>query len=324
MKCTATYLGLGLLAAALVAVAVAAELPDGKGDAKAPQAVRLKENPIIRPELSPTIGKNINGPSLIRAPEWLEKPLGKYYLYFADHGGKFIRLAYADRPEGPWKIHEPGTLRLEETACKGHIASPDVHIDNGKREIRMYFHGPAKGGQLSFLATSKDGLKFTAGREPLGPFYFRVFQWRGWWYAVAKEGVLLRSKDGVAKFEEGPRLFKFDDPSLVVRHSAVLLEGDRLRVFYSRIGDTPERILVSTVALTDDWTKWQASEPQTVLAPQESYEGADLPLAPSRSGPAPGRVWQLRDPGIFQESGKTWLLYSVAGESGIGIAELKM
>jgi hypothetical protein len=95
-------------------------------------------------------------------------------------------------------------------------------------------------------------------------------------------------------------------------------------VFYSRIGDTPERILVSTVALTDDWTKWQASEPQTVLAPQESYEGADLPLAPSRSGPAPGRVRQLRDPGIFQESGKTWLLYSVAGESGIGIAELKM
>ena len=131
MKSIATYLGLGLLAAALVAVAVAAELPDGKGDAKAPQAVRLKENPIIRPELSATIGKNINGPSLIRAAEWLEKPLGKYYLYFADHGGKFIRLAYADRLEGPWKIHEPGTLRLEETACKGHIASPDVHIDNG-------------------------------------------------------------------------------------------------------------------------------------------------------------------------------------------------
>jgi len=311
----------GLVAAALVAlVALAAESPD----AKAPQAARFKENPIIRPELSATIGKNINGPSLIRAPEWLEKPLGKYYLYFADHGGKFIRLAYADRLEGPWKIHEPGTLRLEETAAKGHIASPDVHVDNEKREIRMYFHGPAKGGQLSFLATSKDGLKFTAGREPLGPFYFRVFQWRGAWYAVAKEGVLLRSKDGVAKFEEGPRLFTFDDPALVVRHSAVLLEGDRLRVFYSRIGDSPERILVSTVALTDDWTKWRAGEPQVVLAPQETYEGADLPLAVSRSGPAGGRVRQLRDPCIFQESGKTWLLYSVAGESGIAVAELKM
>jgi hypothetical protein len=67
-----------------------------------------------------------------------------------------------------------------------------------------------------------------------------------------------------------------------------------------------------------------ANLPLTVLAPQESYEGAELALAPSRSGPAPGRVRQRRDPGIFQEAGKTWLLYSVAGESGIAMAELKM
>jgi hypothetical protein len=197
-------------------------------------------------------------------------------------------------------------------------------LDNEKRELRMYFHGPAQGGQLSFLATSRDGLKFTAGREPLGPFYFRVFRWRGGWYAVAKEGVMLRSKDGVSKFEPGPQPFKFDDAALIVRHSAVLLEGDRLRVFYSRIGDAPERILVSTIALTDDWTKWQAIPPRDVLAPEKDYEGADRPLAPSRSGAAKGRARQLRDPGIFQESGKTYLLYSVAGESGIAIAELRM
>jgi hypothetical protein len=93
---------------------------------------------------------------------------------------------------------------------------------------------------------------------------------------------------------------------------------------FSRTGDAPESILVSTVNLTDDWTKWRASQPQTVLAPQESYEGAELPLAPSRSGPAPGRVRQVRDPGIFQEAGKTWLLYSVAGESGIATVEFRM
>ena len=316
---------LGALAFAGVAAvfgAAPAEQP-ARGDAGAMQAVRFKENPIIRPDLSPTIGTNINGPSLIRAPEWLEKPLGKYYLYFADHGGKFIRLAYADKLEGPWKIYEPGTLRLEETACKGHIASPDVHVDNEKRELRMYFHGPAQGGQLSFLATSRDGLKFTAGREPLGPFYFRVFRWRGGWYAVAKEGVMLRSKDGVTKFEAGPNPLKADDPALIVRHSAVKLDGDRLSVFYSRIGDNPERILVSTIDLADDWAKWQAGKPRDVLVSEKDYEGADLPLAPSRSGPAKGRARQLRDPGIFQESGKTYLLYSVAGESGLAIAELK-
>ena len=30
---------------------------------------------------------NINGPSLVRVPEWVEDPLGKYYLYFAHHRG---------------------------------------------------------------------------------------------------------------------------------------------------------------------------------------------------------------------------------------------
>jgi len=314
----------GLSLACLVMVGAAAE-PEKQehGQTTAMQAVRFKENPIIRPEMSPSIGTNINGPSLIRVPEWIEKPLGRYYLYFAHHGGKFIRLAYADALQGPWKIHEPGVLRLEDTAASGHIASPDLHIDTDKREIRMYFHGPARGGQMTFLAASKDGLKFTAGREPLGPFYFRVFRWGDCWYAVAKEGVLCRSKDGAAKFEVGPKPFHFDDPALVVRHSAVLLRGSRLWVFYSRIGDNPERILLSTIDLTPDWTAWRATEPVTVLAPEKDYEGADLPAAPSRSGAASAPVRQLRDPAVFEESGRTYLLYSVAGESGIAVAELK-
>jgi hypothetical protein len=77
----------------------------------APTAIRFKENPIIRPEMLPgSDGANIAGPSLIRAPAWLKNPLGKYYLYFSDHKGAYIRLAYADRVEGPWKIYAPGTL----------------------------------------------------------------------------------------------------------------------------------------------------------------------------------------------------------------------
>ena len=56
----------------------------------------------------PTVGHDINGPSLILAPQWLEKPLGKYYLYFAGHRGTRIRLAYADNLTGPWKVVETG------------------------------------------------------------------------------------------------------------------------------------------------------------------------------------------------------------------------
>src|SRR5438067_6281806 len=93
--------------------------------------VRLPNNPIITPELSRSIGDNINGPSLIRVPDWVASPLGRYYLYFAHHQGKFIRLAYANALAGPWKIYEPGTLRLDEVStCHNHIASPDVHVDD--------------------------------------------------------------------------------------------------------------------------------------------------------------------------------------------------
>jgi hypothetical protein len=34
-------------------------------------------------------------------------------------------------------------------------------------------------------------------------------------------------------------------------------------------------------------------------------------------------VRQLRDPAIFREDGRTYLIYSVAGESGLAIAELR-
>jgi len=33
-------------------------------------------------------------------------------------------------------------------------------------------------------------------------------------------------------------------------------------------------------------------------------------------------VNQLRDPAIFEEDGRVWLLYAIAGESGIALAEL--
>jgi hypothetical protein len=45
---------------------------------------RLADGPIIGPHLHPSIGMNIQCPSLIRGPDWIEDRLGAYYLYFAD------------------------------------------------------------------------------------------------------------------------------------------------------------------------------------------------------------------------------------------------
>jgi hypothetical protein len=78
---------------------------------------RLPGNPIIGPAMLPANdGENICGPSLIRVPPWLPNPLGSYYLYFAHHGGTYIRLAYADDLTGPWTVYAPGTLRLPGAA----------------------------------------------------------------------------------------------------------------------------------------------------------------------------------------------------------------
>jgi hypothetical protein len=291
---------------------------------------RFAENPIIRPDMLPgSDGANINGPSLIRVPPWVADPLGKYYLYFAHHGGKYIRLAYADRLEGPWKIHLPGTLKLSQApGCTGHLASPDAIVDDQKKQIRFYFHGPAKGGQKSFLALSGDGLNFTADSTPLGEFYFRVIRYRDAWYAMSKGGLMYRSADGLKDFQTGPnplpasdsRKPPFNDAG--PRHVALHLMGDTLDVYYTCIGDAPERIFRCRVPLRGDWMTWKASQPEEILRPELEYEGANLPLKKSVAGAVRGRENALRDPAIFTENGRVYLLYSVAGESGIAIAEV--
>lgn len=283
---------------------------------------RFPTNPILTPDAhtDALVGSNLNGPSLIRVPDWLPGALGRYYLYFAHHQGTYIRLAYADALAGPWTVHEPGTLGLAGSRFIDHIASPDVHLDHERRQIRMYFHGLVERDrhqQATRVALSTDGLRFEARDELLGAPYFRVFCWQGVHHALGMPGIFYRSKDGLTGFERGPQLF-----TTAMRHTALHLDGDRLTVYYSNAGDCPERILRSTVTLTPDWRSWRPSPPEEVLSPEMDYEGANQPLAPSKRGLIMGPVRQLRDPAIFREDGRTYLLFSVAGEHGIAIAEL--
>jgi hypothetical protein len=315
---------------------------------------RLSSNPIIRPHMDTRMGANINGPSLIRVPDWIEAPLGTYYLYFADHKGSYIRLAYADRLEGPWHTYEPGSLRLEqshflttppqvpnellptlaemekqragmvgvetplESLTAPHIASPDVHVIDEAGEIRLYFHGlEAVRKQVSRVATSKDGMHFQAAPEIHGRAYLRMVRYRGCYYGMAMPGVFYRSDDGLTHFEAGPTLF---NPNM--RHAGLLRRGDRLYVFWTQVGDAPERILLSTIDLGPDWMLWKASDSIEVLRPEHAWEGSDEPLTSSVRGAIKVPVHQLRDPAIFEEDDRVFLLYAVAGESGIAIAEV--
>lgn len=296
---------------------------------------RLGDGPIITPGMDTSMGGNIQGPSLIKVPDWVENPLGNYYLYFADHRGTYIRMAYADEVAGPWTVHSPGSLTLEDslfpTTCPpcsqapgsnaplyAHIASPDVHVREDLQQIVMYIHGRDVGRQFTRAAVSQDGINFEGREEDLGRPYFRVIEQGGFFYAMSMPGYLYRSSDGLSGFQAGPQVFNRD-----MRHSALLIRDDQLYVFFTQAGQEPERILLSTIELTGDWQEWTASKPVEVLRPELDYEGANLLLEPSRRGYIDVPVHQLRDPAIYQEGDKTYLIYSVAGESGIAVAEIE-
>ncbi len=295
---------------------------------------RLGDGPIITPEMDTRMGGNIQGPSLIKVPDWVENPLGNYYLYFADHRGTYIRMAYADEVTGPWTVYSQGSLTLEDSffpstcpPCShapgrnaplyAHIASPDVHVREDLQQIVMYYHGRGEGRQFTRAAVSRDGFHFEGREEDLGRAYFRVIEHNSYFYAMSMPGFLYRSRDGLSSFEPGPQFFNAN-----TRHSALLIRDDRLYVFFTQAGEEPERILLSTIELTDDWREWTATDPVEVLRPELDYEGANLPIEPSRSGYIDVRAHQLRDPAIYSEGDNTYLLYSVAGESGIAVSEI--
>ena len=321
------------------------------------RVTRLIDAPIITPGSHPSIGENIQGPSLIRVPDWVEAPLGRYYLYFADHKGSYIRLAYADDLRGPWTVHPPGSLDLASSLflteppdapaeavekikknrmplmrtgdlphdlltelTTPHIASPDVHVDSSNQTIVMYYHGlEGLGWQVTRMAMSSDGIRFAARPEILGKSYLRAFRHAGHTFALSMPGQFYRSNDGMASFEEGPSLFNKD-----MRHAALLKKEETLYVFWTQVGDVPERILLSTIDLSAGWQAWRETEAVEVLRPERQWEGADAVLEPSLRSVAYGHVNQLRDPAMFSDDGHDYLLYSVAGESGIAIAEVEI
>lgn len=319
------------------------------------RAIRLLDEPIIDHTTHASIGDNIQGPSLIEVPDWVENPLGRFYLYFADHKGAWIRLAYADELVGPWQVYPPGALHLNDScfltdppvltddeltrltseyrryfgdgyaidevlvdAITPHIASPDVHVDHDHQQIVMYFHGLENAGrQVTRVATSSTGLGFEARPEILASSYFRMFGYDGWYYALVMPGQFLRSRDPLSGFETGPKLFES-----TMRHSAVRVVDDELEVFWTRVGDAPESILLTRVSLGPDWHEWTQHAETQVLAPEHEWEGSAEPIEPSRRSVAYGRVNQLRDPAVFVSGERSYLLYAGGGESAIGIAEL--
>lgn len=106
-------------------------------------------------------------PSVIHT-ERLDKPLGKYYLYYAPHnapGG--ICLAYADRLEGPWKEYEANPIIRKDWAphySVSHVSGPEAVWVGEERKLFLYYHGE---NDVTRLASSVDGVHFAYEGAPV-------------------------------------------------------------------------------------------------------------------------------------------------------------
>ena len=117
--------------------------------------------------LEPDALVNINGPSMLRMPDWAAGKQAAFHMYFGHHKGKSLRLAYADRLEGPWAMHSDPIIPLVDSLFESedptltspdwvdalggdylhaHVALPDAHIDEPNRRIVMYYHGLLRDG----------------------------------------------------------------------------------------------------------------------------------------------------------------------------------
>ncbi len=222
-----THRSIGRIVLIFLSALVGLQLLSAQEESSFPlKATRLNgDQPIITKELFQSAGvhnekdgANINGPSVIRIPDWIPaskraNPKAVYYMYFAHHQGEFIRLAWAENVEGPWSLYKVSdSLPLEEKGVlslgvadkieigngiliRNHIASPDVIVDEKNQRIVMYFHGPTnykeeKNGQKTFVATAPWGLDFNGRIEPvvICEAYARVFEFQGNLYAQVGEG----------------------------------------------------------------------------------------------------------------------------------------
>ncbi len=181
------------------------------------------------------------GPCVIRVPDWIpghEKahPTARYYLYYSDHHGSQIQLAWAASIAGEWHpfnvgsatdrawgkqgnysgARTPGIGVLDRAQHDGPYSKDnpdalfnkkihfvDVFVDDVNRRVVMYFHGIKGGGNT--VATSKYGLNFNmpeyGGEQGHGMRRLRVTGWylRSFELAGKAKGRKVMVRFGLSK-----------------------------------------------------------------------------------------------------------------------------
>ena len=271
----------------------------------------LDRNPILRAADLGGDGKGgLVGPSVIRVPDWATNRLGRYYMYVAQREDRRIRLVYADAVEGPWRIHEPGVLTLNQlgsTGSNAHLSFPEVVVDNELERMRLYFTYRSTGDvAATSVALSSDGLQFEPQPLQVEASGLRAFRWGPYTLFLDEDGGLWRSADGLKEFEKGGVRFgealKDDAAGVTFRRGCFVVRGWTGRLFFSREGDQPESLLFSSVRLFGEAKDWAPAAPVVALA---------------------GEGENLSDPSYLEDGNRQWLFYATSAGAGIAVAELK-
>ncbi len=266
-------------------------------------------------------------PSPFVAPGWLPGRLGRFYLYFASHWGREIRLAHADAVAGPWHVLRAPALHLSAVPhCVGHVSSPDVHVDHSALLIYMYFHCHARhhgSAQWTYQAISRDGRMFhSVNSTPVIPtFYFRRFEVNGHVHAVAKlgnmGGVLYEWDDEGRSFHRLPGILQG------MRHATVLVYKGRVIIFFSSMYDTPEHLKWAELWPYGFNASWLPMSVSSFALSVTAAEGAGVPIRQSVPGPSHQFEFALRDPAVLVDQDRLVLFYAIAGERAIAAGALR-
>ena len=201
-------------------------------------------------------GPKTGFPSVVRVPDWIPTeqrahPQARYYLYYGTHHGDHIMMKWAASLHGPWEEYHlggrfhyftrRGVLDLRSDPLRdsfGHIAAPDVHVDQEHKQFIMFFHGENQPATITpngtavprrhenFVATSSNGLNFndpiSCGGQPgfgpktvtvdgvtrdvwIGSEYQRAFHHRGEWYSLSKRAVIGKARNSSDPFAANPQ-----------------------------------------------------------------------------------------------------------------------
>jgi hypothetical protein len=297
--------------------------------------------PLFNQENTPVaFGGNFSGCTFFVNPGYLDSRFyNQYVLYFAHHSGNFIRVATSKNIYGDWTFPNLEILKIENfNEIHDHIASPEVFLDQESKTLNLFFHSRVPGSreQQTFLATSKDGVSFDL--KPMIsflPFYLRVCVHNGGVFGVTKGGNFF-SHIG-SDFSNGWRyLDNIDSPGLEfekfnyfnengnMRHLHIVSHKETLLVFYTRIGDAPERIYAKSLKVHPDNSHLEISEEIEVMRPQIAFECQTASITKSQPGLSETFELAFRDPFVFTENELNLLFYSYGGESGIAVCQIDL